>query len=168
MSLRLPDGVRKQAFRAFVSIIQGDPLLSGVVQSWRVWDGTSLNPIPSVEQMPCVGLRLLGGSIERLSTNDEGEGCIPTVDLRTRPTVVVETWVAGTDASDSYDLYDAIDCVLFPQDQIARRAIRDALLDVGISDLMPVKDVLPETLADYSSTSIHAIGTYILTLDVTQ
>ena len=146
MSLSLPDGPRKIAFTTLIGIFQSDPLLSRVVSSWRIWDGSDKNPLPSTTLMPCVGLRIVGGPVERLSTNDEGNG-IPTVDIRTKPFLVVETWVSGTNADDSYDLSDAVDAVLFPDDQVTRAAIRERLWDVGITDWTPTKDVLPETLS---------------------
>lgn len=172
MALDLPDGPRKLAFNAVLQWLQADPLLNRIVRSWLVWDGSDKNPSLSTEMMPAVGLRLVGNTIERLATIDDsgtedGTG-IPTVDVRTRPTLVVETWVAGSDAGDSYDLGDYLDTVLFPADQEARQAIREVFWEVGLTDWQPTKDILPESERDYTSTSIHAKGTYQLTLDLTQ
>ena len=165
MSVTLPSGVRKQAFQAFARIIMTDPVLKREVKQWRVWDGSHGNEEPAVGELPCVQLRMTGGSIERLCS----DGDLPNdVTLRTSPSILIDIWVAGTDAGVLMDVYDTIDRALFPQDDAAMTALQGRLWEVGIMDVVPTQDVMPRGDADYTAQGVHGQGCYQLTLVLTQ
>ena len=162
MGLNLPSGVRQQAFMAFCRSLMNDPLLRREVRTWRIWDGSHKNELPTVDTMPAVQLRMLGAEIQRWGSDGV------TVTNVCKPSVAVDIWVAGTDAGDLYNLYDALDNALFPVDPDQLAAVRMRLSNVGVQDYQPLKEVLPETPSDYTAESVHGAGSYQLTLVVTQ
>lgn len=161
-------GPRSQAFFTLVDVIRGDKTFANnrVVKTWFVQRSPNI-PL-STDMMPAVSLRIVGGEIERLATQAETLSGIATVDIQTTPSLVIETYVAGSDVGDAMDLYDAIDCALFPADPDRRAALNDKLQNVGVSDVQPMRDVMPETLADYDGKCIRSVGMYRITLNLCQ
>lgn len=100
--LGLEMGKRAKAFRAIEAILRADPVLSRVVKTWAAWtgdpeDADGMEPVRAM--MPMIRLSPL------IAPNQP-----TTVQQKTATVVVrVEPFVAGLDADDLLNLWDAIE-----------------------------------------------------------
>ncbi len=111
--LPLPDSAETLALRAVIRVLRSDPTLESVVRSWCVWDGSDADLMDRTKAgYPHVAVTPQPGST---SWAEESQH-------RSDVVLAIETFVSGTNADDSLNLWGAIRRALFPPLGSARRA----------------------------------------------
>jgi hypothetical protein len=159
----LPAGIRRKVIETFVSALRDSPTFANgrVVKTWNTWDGRPQD-FGATGAMPAVQVRLVGGEVKRISSA-RGIGGPMQALVESRPTIVLDVALPGTDQGDVCDLADAIHQVLFPQDPQARAALNARFKDAGIKDWQCVRDVLPASAESFGAAAIHGQGVFELT-----
>jgi hypothetical protein len=126
--LPLPDGDVATAFQRIVDVLRRDADLARVVRTWRVMEGTTNDDDPpSIAQAPWV----------RLGFEPEAGQLVanpgPRKTTLTPILIDIETYISGTRAADSANLYDAMRTALFPVDEEVRSLMTEANKAAGIS-----------------------------------
>ena len=161
----VPIGPRKRAFLAFARELQGHPALANnrVIKTWRLADGRGSLAPPVADNMPVAQLRMMAGPVRRIASTRRVGGAA-TYAIQSEPTIGIELWTKGTDAGDAQDLGDLIHAVLAPQDDQDRKALQARLGAVGIRDWHLEREILPPGPEAFGESSVHAAGSYRLTL----
>jgi hypothetical protein len=124
MPLDLDDANETKVFRRLVAILQADPTLARLVRprSWFTWQGEpgEDDPLTSSEA-PAIRLTPVPGP----------DGWIGPEAMRNDLTVLVEILLAGTDASDLLNFWNAIRRALYPPTHDAQMAIQRSLREAG-------------------------------------
>jgi hypothetical protein len=149
--LRLPSSRRSRIYREIARRLMADPTLARTVKTWRVWDGRSESDDPiTTSQCPFVRLTPYGGGAENRDN----------ISQRGTLRVEVEMATAGLNIEDVFDLWDAMEDVLFPSSQAAGSQLRDALNALG-GERKDIKVSDPASIAtDISGGLIRAVGSF--------
>jgi hypothetical protein len=120
----LQDSPRTKVFRAMMSILKHDPVLTSVVKgpSFRTWDGSATDTA-DFSNATCPALRFL-------PTNGPEQFQFP--DAQVGPLFVeVHMLVAGNNVDDPQNLWWAIERAIYPTDWNKRVANQSALQAAG-------------------------------------
>lgn len=141
--LCLPADGRLTAMRGFIALLRNDPDLKRVVETWRVWDGTTGEEAPAtVAQCPWVRVTCAPMASELL------HNLVSEQPVK----VTVETAVAGTAVDDSLLLWSAIERAIF-------RNCPESHYSVGISRV----DVEKPGWGDIDADAKMVLGTGTVT-----
>lgn len=148
--LKIPSSRRSRMFREIVRRLMADATLARVVETWQTMDGTPANNDPiTAGNSPAVRL-MIGGA---------GSGNRDNLSQRGLLEIDVEIVTPGLVQDDVVDLWEAVVNVVFPADQAAEAAVRNALFELG-GDRTSVKITSPATARDAEAGVMRATGAF--------
>jgi len=157
-SLPLPTGMRTKLFRAMVAVLQGDPLVSSVVNEWFVWSGkpTDGGDLPFV---PVSKVNV------RLTPRMNGLSWWTPDSMIGQLSVLVETTIPNTNIDDVLNFQEAIENAFYPQNPVDASAMRRRFQQIGgenngatVGLVMFAQPIYDDTLPERTDANFYALG----------
>lgn len=154
--LKLPSSRRSRIYREICRRLMADARLKHAGVRWQVWDGSAGDDDPvSGSMCPLV----------RLTPYGESGGMRDNISQRGALRVEAELFTAGSNVEDVFDLWSVMEDVLYPSDQAAEAAVRDALHALG-GERTPVRLGDPAVVESLGAGLLRAAGNFTVTLRI--
>jgi hypothetical protein len=113
-----PTSARSQVWTTIISTLQSDPVLHQAVDTWQVWDGSEeATTEPTEANLPL--FRMEPASATQKWADEQTHNCLMTFKI--------SIGVAGTDITDLFDFWSAVEVALF-----TGNTLLDALIPFGV------------------------------------